>query len=145
MTKICACKELGSDGDIVYTYTGREVVRAFASAAEAIEALGLLGFTAPSLASALQSGAYVYAPSLAGAYRTLVLRKNLHEYFLFGERMMKLAEGNGLKTIAFPLISAGVYGYPQREAIKVAVETMKLHREEFDEAGRAVVPMISQP
>ena len=49
------------------------------------------------------------------------------------ENSLKLAEGNGLKTIAFPLISAGVYGYPQREAIKVAVETMKLHREEFDE------------
>ena len=49
------------------------------------------------------------------------------------ENSLKLAEENGLKTIAFPLISAGVYGYPQREAIKVAVETMKLHREEVDE------------
>lgn len=49
------------------------------------------------------------------------------------ENSLKLAEENGLKTIAFPLISAGVYGYPQREAIKVAIETMKLHREEFDE------------
>ena len=49
------------------------------------------------------------------------------------ENSLKLAKGKGLKTIAFPLISAGVYGYPQREAIKVAVETMKLHQEEFDE------------
>ena len=49
------------------------------------------------------------------------------------ENSLKLAEENGLKTIAFPLISAGVFGYPQREAIKVAIETMKLHREEFDE------------
>ena len=58
-------------------------------------------------------------------------RLNLeHRLFAY---LLKLAEGNGLKTIAFPLISAGVYGYPQREAIKVAVETMKLHREEFDE------------
>ena len=40
---------------------------------------------------------------------------------------------NNLKTIAFPLISAGVYGYPQREAIRVAVEAMKLHQADFDE------------
>ena len=49
------------------------------------------------------------------------------------ENSMKLAKERGLKTIAFPLISAGVYGYPQREAIRVAVETIKLHQEEFEE------------
>ena len=49
------------------------------------------------------------------------------------ENSLKLAKEKGLKTIAFPLISAGVYGYPQREAIKVAIETMKLHQGEFEE------------
>lgn len=49
------------------------------------------------------------------------------------ENSLKLAKENGLKTIAFPLISAGVYGYPQRDAIRVAIETMKLHQDDFDE------------
>ena len=49
------------------------------------------------------------------------------------ENSLKLARENGLKTIAFPLISAGVYGYPQKDAIRVAVETMKLHQDDFYE------------
>ena len=49
------------------------------------------------------------------------------------ENSLKLAREKGIKTVAFPLISAGVYGYPQREAIRVAVETMKLHQDDFDE------------
>ena len=49
------------------------------------------------------------------------------------ENSLNLAKEKGLKTIAFPLISAGVYGYPQREAIKVAIEAMKLYQENFDE------------
>ena len=49
------------------------------------------------------------------------------------ENSLHLAKEKNLKTIAFPLISGGVYGYPQREAIKVAVETMKQHLHDFDE------------
>ena len=47
------------------------------------------------------------------------------------ENPLNLAKG--LKTIAFPLISAGVYGYPQKDAIRVAIETMKLYQDDFDE------------
>ena len=34
---------------------------------------------------------------------------------------LKLAHGHQLKTIAFPAISCGVYGYPLEQAVKIAV------------------------
>jgi O-acetyl-ADP-ribose deacetylase (regulator of RNase III) len=36
---------------------------------------------------------------------------------------LTLAVANNLKTIAFPAISCGVYGYPLKEACKIAVDT----------------------
>ena len=48
------------------------------------------------------------------------------------ENSLNLAKEKGLKTIVFPLISAGVYGYPQKDAIRVAIETMKLHQDDFE-------------
>lgn len=44
---------------------------------------------------------------------------------------MSLAKEYGLKSIAFPAISTGVYGYPKKEACAIAVDTvidfMKTH------------------
>lgn len=37
---------------------------------------------------------------------------------------LRLAVENGVKTIAFPAISCGVYGYPVDEAAKIAVRTI---------------------
>lgn len=50
---------------------------------------------------------------------------------------LKLAKQNGMKTIAFPSISTGVYSYPVNEASKIAVETVsnyiKQNPNDFDE------------
>jgi O-acetyl-ADP-ribose deacetylase (regulator of RNase III) len=38
---------------------------------------------------------------------------------------LKLALAHGLRTIAFPCISTGVYGYPKAEAAGIAVRTVR--------------------
>lgn len=40
-------------------------------------------------------------------------------------KSLDLALAHHLKTIAFPNISTGVYGYPKREAAKLAIETVR--------------------
>lgn len=39
---------------------------------------------------------------------------------------LKLAESKSLKTIAFPNISTGVYGYPKDKAAEIAIRCVKL-------------------
>lgn len=43
---------------------------------------------------------------------------------------LKLAEEYECKSVAFPLISAGIYGYPKQEAFEVAVETINKYLSE---------------
>lgn len=43
------------------------------------------------------------------------------------ETAMKLAEENGLQSIAFSCISTGVYGFPKAEAAKIATKVLTKH------------------
>jgi O-acetyl-ADP-ribose deacetylase (regulator of RNase III) len=44
-------------------------------------------------------------------------------------KCLELAEERAVKTISFPAISTGVYGYPQREAAEIAIREAKSHLE----------------
>lgn len=56
------------------------------------------------------------AEQLAGAYR----------------RSLEVAKELGARSVAFPAISCGVYGYPIPEAARIAVETVKEFAENDD-------------
>jgi len=45
----------------------------------------------------------------------------------------RLAKQHGLRTIAFPAISTGVYGYPKKEAALIALAAGKEWEKDFDE------------
>jgi O-acetyl-ADP-ribose deacetylase (regulator of RNase III) len=40
-------------------------------------------------------------------------------------RCLELAQEHGAKTIAFPAISTGIYGFPSERAAKVAIQTVR--------------------
>jgi O-acetyl-ADP-ribose deacetylase len=44
-------------------------------------------------------------------------------------KSLKIAEQLGVKTVAFPNISTGIYGYPKLPAAQVAVEAVRQYRE----------------
>ena len=51
---------------------------------------------------------------------------------------LELAVEHGCRTVAFPLISAGAYGYPREQAYQVAVDTI----EEFLQTNELTVYLV---
>ena len=45
---------------------------------------------------------------------------------------------NGCHSIGFPLISAGIYGYPKQQAWDIALRTCLAFMEDFEEAGLSI-------
>ena len=52
---------------------------------------------------------------------------------------LRLAASHHLVSIAFPCISTGVYGYPQREAAQIALNTIKHHLENGLYTGEVII------
>lgn len=52
---------------------------------------------------------------------------------------LRVAAGAGARTVAFPAISAGVYGWPLDDAARIAVETTRQLADELGDAIDAVV------
>ena len=57
---------------------------------------------------------------------------------------LKLAVTYGLKTVAFPSISTGAYGYPVEEASRVAVGAVKDFLEKEDKLERVIFVLFSE-
>ena len=51
---------------------------------------------------------------------------------------LRLALENGVRSIAFPAISCGVYGYPLEQAIEIALRETRRFLEEYDGIGRVI-------
>ena len=57
---------------------------------------------------------------------------------------LRLAVARGLKTIAFPSISTGAYGYPTEEASRIAVKTVKDFLEKEDKLEKVIFVLFSE-
>jgi O-acetyl-ADP-ribose deacetylase (regulator of RNase III) len=58
---------------------------------------------------------------------------------------LKLAVSKGLKTIAFPSISTGAYGYPIEKASKIALKAVKEFLEKDDHLNEVLLVLFSKP
>lgn len=60
------------------------------------------------------------------------------------ENSLRLAEQNGVKSIAFPSISTGAYGFPIESASKIAIQTVRSYLKTTNAIERVVFVCYSQ-
>ena len=60
------------------------------------------------------------------------------------QNTLRLAAEKGLKTIAIPAISCGIYGYPVQEAAKIAVEETRRFLSSPDSIERVIFVCFSE-
>ncbi len=58
---------------------------------------------------------------------------------------LKLASARGIKSLAFPSLSTGVYGYPVADAAKIALTTVKDYLAEHAEVQLVRFVLFGQP
>jgi O-acetyl-ADP-ribose deacetylase (regulator of RNase III) len=60
------------------------------------------------------------------------------------QNSLQLAVENGIKTIAFPAISCGAYGYPVEEAAQIAVKTTRDYLAAEDKIDKVIFVLWSE-
>ena len=60
-------------------------------------------------------------------------------------RCLEIAAANGLRTLAFPGISTGVYGYPVEQAARIACATVRSHVARFPALNEVIFCCFSEP
>jgi O-acetyl-ADP-ribose deacetylase len=58
---------------------------------------------------------------------------------------LKVASANGIKSLAFPSLSTGVYGYPAPEAARIALATVKAYLAEHPEIELVRFVLFGEP
>lgn len=57
-------------------------------------------------------------------------------------RSLEVARDNNLKTIAFPAISTGIFGYPMAEAAEIALSTLRDFAKEDDSISQMIIVLF---
>jgi O-acetyl-ADP-ribose deacetylase (regulator of RNase III) len=60
------------------------------------------------------------------------------------QNSLRIAVSNGLKSVAFPSVSTGAYGYPIGEASRIALEAVKDFLEKEDKLSEVVFVLFSE-